>query len=299
MRFVGSVSLPTADLASIFVAAVLWGTVGVSTRLLFSIADTTALSVAFCRLALSLPALGVASAGLLGRTQIRAKPVQFLAMASIGVMLALYQVCFFGALQRVGVAVATLVTLCTAPILVAVLSALLLRERPSTRVMLALGAALIGTLLLASPGDAAGPAADTLTGVLLALGSAAGYALVALLSRSVARQCHPLLSVTVGFGVGALVLLPAMLADGPRLDFPPLGWAVLVYLGFVPTALGYVLFTRGMRTTSATVASTATLVEPLTATALAWLLFGEQIGPLGLIGGALLLGAMVSLLRSQ
>src|SRR5947209_4481889 len=98
----------------ILLAAVLWGTVGVVTRAIFGLAETTALSVAFLRLALSLPVLGLASATVLGRRGFTATPRHLLLMAVMGVMLATYQVCFFGALQRVGVAVATLVTLCTA-----------------------------------------------------------------------------------------------------------------------------------------------------------------------------------------
>jgi DME family drug/metabolite transporter len=282
----------------IVLAAIMWGTTGVATRTVFAIADTTPLSVAFCRLTFSLPALGLASASLLGRGQLRVKRSHLLVMVLIGVMLALYQAFFFAALQHVGVAVATLVTLCAAPVLVAVLSAILLRERPGRPVILALAGAVAGTFLLASPNDAVGPGSDTVAGVLLALASALGYALVALLTRSIARDYHPLLIVTVGFTVGTLVLLPAMLVDGPRLELPPLGWAVLIYLGLIPTALAYALFTRGMRTTSATVASIATLVEPLTATILAWLLLDERIGPLGLVGATLLLGAMISLLRS-
>src|SRR4051794_5327849 len=247
MRAILAASAPErGGLLLIVAAGVLWGTVGVSTRTLFTIADTTALSVAFCRLALSLPALGIASAGLLGRSRPRVKPAHVLAMAVIGVMLALYQVCFFGAIQRVGVAVSTLVTLCSAPVMVAVLSAVLLRERLGARPILALVAALAGTMLLASPDGSAEAGTDTLTGVLLALGSGFGYATMAVLSRSIARHYHPLLPVTVGFAVGSLVLLPAMLADGPQLSFSPFGWLILLYLGLVPTALGYVLFTRGI-----------------------------------------------------
>jgi len=63
----------------------------------------------------------------------------------------------------------------------------------------------------------------------------------------------------------------------------------------VPTALAYGLFLTGMRATPATVASIATLLEPLTATLLAWVLFGERLGPLGLAGTALLLTAMAVL----
>jgi DME family drug/metabolite transporter len=66
----------------------------------------------------------------------------------------------------------------------------------------------------------------------------------------------------------------------------------LLYLGLVPTALGYVIFLYGMKTTPATVASIATLVEPLTGTLLAMVLFGERLAPAGWIGALLLLGAM-------
>jgi DME family drug/metabolite transporter len=212
-------------------------------------------------------------------------------------MLAGYQVCFFGALQRVGVAIATLVTLCTAPVLVAVLSTVLLGERPSRRLGLAALLAMLGTVLLVSPAEGTGLDGSSCTGILLALGSALGYAIVAIVSRRIASQHHPLVPVTVGFAVGSVALLPFLLLDGPQMGFPAAGWLLLLYLGTVPTAIGYVLFTIGMRSTAATVASILTLVEPLTAAVLAWLLFDERLGPLALIGAALLLGAVVLLTR--
>src|SRR4051794_1068838 len=135
----------------IVLAAVLWGTVGVTTRALFGVVETTALSVAFLRLVLLLPVLGGASALVLGPRGFRASPRPLLLMSVSGFMLAGYQLCFFGALQRVGVAVATLVTLCTAPVLVALLSIVLLGERPTRRLALAAGGAIVGAVLLVSP----------------------------------------------------------------------------------------------------------------------------------------------------
>src|SRR4051794_35824575 len=204
----------------IVLAAVLWGTVGVTTRALFGVVETTALSVAFLRLVLLLPVLGGASALVLGPRGFRASPRPLLLMSVSGVMLAGYQLCFFGALQRVGVAIATLVTLCTAPVLVALLSTLLLGERPTRRLALAAGLAMLGTILLVSPADGATLDGAAGTGILLALGSALGYAMVAIVSRRIASQHHPLVPVTVGFMVGSLALLPFLLLDGPRMDFP-------------------------------------------------------------------------------
>ena len=282
----------------ILVAAVLWGTIGVSTRAIFSLAETTALTVAFLRLVLALPVLGATSYAVLGRDGVRAAPRHLLLMAVIGVLLGVYQLFFFGAILRVGVAIATLVTLCLAPVIVAILSPLLFGEQLTRRLVVSALLAISGTVLLVSPVDVAALGGETGTGLLLALGSATGYALVAIVSRQVARVSHPLMPVTVGFAAGAAALLPALLIDGPMLDFPLAGWLLLVYLAVVPSALGYVLFTFGMRNTPATVASLVTLIEPLTAAGLAWLLFDERLGPLALVGAALLLGAVWLLARA-
>lgn len=125
-------------------------------------------------------------------------------------------------------------------------------------------------------------------GVLLALGAALGYAVTTLCSRTLAGRYHPLQSLTIGFGAGAVVLLPFTLSTGFVVSYPLVCWVLLVYLGLIPTALAYVLFFGGMRHTTATTASIATLLEPLTSTALAWLLFGERLGSLGLLGAVLL-----------
>ena len=281
----------------IVLAAMLWGTAGVSTRTIYGLAETTAVSVAFLRLALSLPVLGGTAVAVLGRTGWHIGPRHLGLMAVSGVMLALYQLLFFAALERVGVAVATLVTLCSAPVLVALLSTVLLGERPTRKLGVAASLAIFGTLLLVSPAEGTTVDDSATIGLLLALGSAFGYSLVAIISRRIAGAYPPLLPVTVAAAVGTLALLPVLLLDGPHLAYPAAGWLLLLYLGVGPTAIGYVLFTRGVRTTAATVASVVTMVEPLTAAVLSWLFFDERLGPLALVGAGLLLGAVLLLTR--
>lgn len=282
----------------IVAAAVMWGTVGVTTKSLYGLADTTALSIGFFRLALSAPVLFVVCWYALGPRAFRIPLRDLVFMILIGMALAFYQVCYFAAIARVGVAIAVLITLCTAPVMAALLSALLLRERLRGVVLAALLCALCGTVLLVSvEPDALGAARDRLPGILLALASALGYTVITLCSHTLAGRYHPLQPITVGFGAGALMLLPFALATGLTLAYPAVGWALLLYMALVPSALAYRLFLAGMRHTTATVATIATLIEPLTSTALAWLLFGERLGPLGLLGGALLLGAIGLLYR--
>ncbi|MFL5805531.1 MAG: DMT family transporter [Roseiflexaceae bacterium] len=277
----------------ILAAALLWGTVGVATKGLYTLSDTNALSIGFFRLAFATPALLAACWHTLGRRAFRVAPRDLGPMVMIGVMMAFYQVCYFAAIARVGVAVAVLVTLCTAPVLVALLSALLLRERLGGATLSALACALVGTMMLVwiDPGEV-GLRRDTVVGVLLALGSALGYAAIALCSRALAGRYHPLQPISIGFGAGALVLLPFALASGLTVSYSAVGWLLLLHLGLLPTALAYVLFLAGIRHTTATVASIVTLIEPLISTLLAWLLFGERLGPLGALGAALLLAAI-------
>jgi DME family drug/metabolite transporter len=294
----GSRSAARRGLLLILSAALLWGTVGVATRAIYDFSETNALSIGFFRLAIATPALLLACWCALGRRAFRIAPRDLALMLVIGTAMALYQVCYFAAIVRVGVAVAVLVTLCTAPVLVAVLAAMFLRERLTPSALLALICALAGTAMLVwvAPGQAE-LRHETIVGVLLALGSALGYAVMALCSRALAGRYHPLQPITIGFSAGALLLLPCALWAGLVVVYPLTSWLLLLHLGLLPTALAYMLFLAGIRHTTATVASVVTLVEPLLSTGLAWLLFGEQLGPLGLLGAALLLGAIALLYR--
>ena len=89
------------------------------------------------------------------------------------------------------------------------------------------------------------------------------------------------------------------LGRGLVLDYPAAGWALLLYLGLVPTAGAYLLYLRGLRTVPATVAATVSLLEPLGSTLLAVLLLGERLSPVGMGGAALLLASMALLFRAQ
>jgi len=281
----------------ILLAAVMWGTVGITTKTIYGLTVTNPLSIGFFRLALALPVLfAICWTRLRSRTfQVAGRDLAL--MALIGTMTALYQVCYFGAIERTGVAVATLVTLCTAPVMVAVISVVLTRRRPSGYVLCSLFGALSGTALLVLFQEQTGAHSTDTGGIVLALGSAFGYSLVTLASQKLAGRYDPFQSIAISFSLGAVILFACALVNGLTLDYTPLSWSLLAYLGMVPTALAYVLFIDGMRFTSATAASIGTLLEPLVATCLAWLIFGERFSPMGFAGVALLSGSLLVLYR--
>lgn len=281
----------------IIIAAVLWGTVGVSTQALYQISTTDPLSIGFFRLALAALPLSIAAWRIVGPGAWRIPLPDLALMALIGAMLGLYQACFFAAIRATGVTLASLVTLCTAPVLVAAISVGLGRERMTRTIGLALAVALSGTALLVGIYPGAVLPQASLIGVTFAFGSAFGYAVLAVAGRQLADRYHPIQVNAVAFTVGALLLLALALPGGLAVSYPTEGWLLLGYLGLIPSALAYGLFLSGMRTTGATVASIITLLEPLTATLLAAILFGERLGSLGLVGALLLLGAIGMLAR--
>jgi len=323
-------------LAAIATAAALWGTSGATGQLLADRSDLSPVAVGFLRCALAAvllaglravasPARGrsrpparehathPAAAGSGGARRPRGSWRGVVSGAdlgrvlAVGAGLALYQSCYFAAVARAGVSVATLVTLGLAPVLVAVASVLLGAERPDRGVLTALLTALAGLALLVGGGGATAagdlPASGTgaggggAAGSLLAAGSAAGYAGVTLVSRSLGGRVEAGDLTLAGFAVAAVLLAPLALVGGLALPSSPAAWVLLLYLGAVPTALAYRLFFAGLRTTSPTVASILTLVEPLTATLIAAVALGERLGPTGVVGGGLLLAAVVVLAR--
>jgi DME family drug/metabolite transporter len=279
---------------SIALAAVLWGTTGVTTKFLYHEATTNAPSIGFFRLAFAVPVLLAVAWSRLGRRTIDIAGRDLLVMALAGAMQGTSQVCYFAAIADTGVAVATLITICTAPVLVALLSLALARDQVTRTTALALCSAVVGTALLVMGLPGAAPSV-ALTGVLLALCAAVSYAVVVLAGRALAVRYHPLQVATASILIGALFLVPVALLAGFAASYPPSGWLLLACLGVFPTALAYILFQHGMRTITATVASIVTLLEPLTATLLAWILFGERLGPWGAPGTLLLVGALALL----
>lgn len=290
---------PRSGILFVSMSAILWGTVGIATQAIYRQSDLTAVAVGFYRLALAFPVVAFLCWKILGRRIFQISARQYWKMALIGVMLALYQVFYFSAISHVGVAIATLVTLCTAPVLVSLVSVVVLKERLTIYTVIALVTALLGTALLVGMPAIASMQGNAILGVGLALGSATGYAIVALMGRAIANNCHPLHSTMISFGTGAIFLFPLAATNIFAASYTNQVWGLILYVGMLPTAVAYLLFFLGMRSIRASTASILTMLEPLTATILAWLIFDERLAPAGFIGALSLLAAMAVLYHGE
>lgn len=280
-------------------SGILWGTIGIAAQAIYHQSEVGSLAVGFYRLALGFPAVAVACWLIVGSDVFLVKRRHYVKMILIGAMLALYQVTYFSAIGYVGVTIATLITLCTAPVIVALTSVIFLKEPLTQYTLGALTLAVFGTILLIGTPGSIVNLNHLMIGVGLSFLSATGYAIVALLGRSLAGVCHPIHSTAVSFSVGALILLPLVIYYEPTVHYSAEVWGLLLYLGLVPTALGYLLFFLGVNFIKASTASVLTMLEPLVATYLAWLLFSERLSPVAIIGAVLLFIAIAVLYNDE
>ncbi len=226
-----------------------------------------------------------------------AHEVRALGRRDVGIALALgacgYSIqagCYFAALQRIDASLLSLL-LYTFPAIVAVAAVLLGRDRLDGRKLAALALAASGlVLILASAGTGA---LDPL-GVALGLGAAVVYSTYILSSEGVASRLRPdLLSALVCSGAAVTVVAgTAAIGDLQPADLTAAGWGWLLCLVGVSTIAAVGLFFAGLRRVGPTNASILATVEPLVTVLLAFLVFGETLGAVQIVGGALVLAAV-------
>jgi drug/metabolite transporter, DME family len=214
-------------------------------------------------------------------------------LGAIAVAIAVYQLAFFAAVDRTGVAVGTVVALGSAPAIAGVAGLLVDGEPLTRRWAVATVLACGGVLLLVLGGG--GASVDPL-GVGLAVASGTGYATYAVLAKRMLRLGHaPERVMAASFSLGALLLVPVLAAGDVSWLATGDGLALALFLGAIPTALAYVLFARGLRHLTPGETATLTLAEPLTATGLGIVALGERPGAVAAVGAALVLAGLLAL----
>jgi drug/metabolite transporter (DMT)-like permease len=201
--------------------------------------------------------------------------------------------CFFAALERIDASLLSLL-LYTFPAMVAVAAIAIGRERADARRLGALGLASVGLVLVLA---SAKPGALDALGAALALSAAVVYTTYILVSQGVAGRVRPtLLSALVCSGAAVTLTLGSALLGDLRPDAVTLaGWGWLAGIAVVSTVAAVSLFFAGLKRVGPTTASVLSTVEPVVTVVLAFLVFGELLGALQLLGGALVIGAVLAL----
>lgn len=272
---------PRRAVGEVLLAAVLFGTTGTSQAL--GPGGTTPLGVGSMRLIVGGAGL-LASLRFVGGSAGDAFRLWLNRWGILGgVCTALYQVAFFAGVSRAGVALGTLITIGSGPFLTGLLSAVLLKERPSRVWFVSTTIAVLGLILLTADG-ASRPSVD-MVGVALALISGLGYALYTIAGKKLISEGNNSNTVmAASFSLGGVLLVPVLLTQPLNWLWSWQGIALALYLGLVTTTVAYLLFGRGLRVLDAGPVTTLVLAEPVVATILGVTVLGERLGALGWLG---------------
>jgi drug/metabolite transporter (DMT)-like permease len=208
-----------------------------------------------------------------------------------GVVLAVHWATFFQSIVCAGVGVA-LVSYSTYPLALLVMEVCWFRVMPALNRWVAGGLILVGMVLLVPELDVSNQA---VLGALWGIGSGALFALYTLINRRLADAQEPIAIAAGQNAVSALCMLPVaiyLMATMP-LTFGVRQWALMAFLGAVCTGLAHTWFIASLARVGAGTASMIASLEAVHGVILAWLLLGEVPALQTLVGGVIILGAVV------
>jgi drug/metabolite transporter (DMT)-like permease len=290
--------MPFAGIAFCLLSAAGFGAMGIFGKLAYEDGVTvgTLLSARFV-LAAVLFWVVLATSGRLRSVRALPRRDVMLALGLGAVGYAAQAGAYFAALARLDASLLSLL-LYTFPVMVALAAAALGRERLTRLVGVALALASFGGVLVlgGAPSGALDPA-----GTALGLTAAVVYSAYILTSAPVSSRLDPLVLSTLVATGAAVTLTAAGVADG---DLSPAsvsagGYGWLVAIAVVSTVGAISLFFAGLSRVGPTTASIVSTFEPVTAIALAALVFGESLSAVQLGGAALVLAAVVALARRR
>jgi len=175
----------------------------------------------------------------------------------------------------------------TAPAFILIYQFILYRSKPKFNEVLAVACTLAGMLLFF--GDNLGE--GRLLGNLVAIGSGMCFAGVFVCNKR--PDTDPEQSIMLGFYINIVLFAPFALFD-QRITATLLPWGLIVLLGIVQVGLAYILFTVGIKRTTALLACLITALEPVLNPVLVAFVTPERPGRYAIAGGAVIVATIVT-----
>jgi drug/metabolite transporter (DMT)-like permease len=179
------------------------------------------------------------------------------------------------------------------PVFVALLSIIFLSEKFTRVKALALAIALTGTALTVNPEG------GQLPGILLAISAAVIYSVYIIVGTGVMQKVSALQSSTVIFASAGFVYGILTIVNRPHFPTSTTGWAVISGTVIVATVIPVTTFLAGLKRIGPTNASMLSTLEPVVTVILAAILIHDTLKPVALLGGGMILAAVILLTQSE
>ncbi|GIQ73299.1 DMT family transporter [Bradyrhizobium sp. RD5-C2] len=182
----------------------------------------------------------------------------------------------------------------TTPLFAVVVMAVAGEERLQARRVAGVVVGLIGVAIL--HGDALGFESRQGIGILLCLAGAFSYGIAALVGRRLPQRVPPLGTATFQMMASSVMMaVVAGVAERPwLLPIPHLTtWLAVLGLAVLSTALAYIVFFQILQRSGATNVMLVTLLLPVTAMLLGYLVLGEPVAPREVIGALVIASALL------
>jgi drug/metabolite transporter (DMT)-like permease len=245
-------------------------------------------SVALGRLLVSCTVLGAVA---LARREALPPRRDLLLIALYGVLwLTVYSVTLNAAERRVDAGTAAML-INTGPLLIAILAGSFLREGFPPGLFAGCAVAFAGCVLIGLATSQSGERATV--GIVLCVIAAVAYATAVVVQKPVLARVSSFQVTWIGCAAAAIACLPfapTLVGDVSRASGEAIAWTV--YLGVVPTALGFATWSFALRRTSAGRTGSLNYLIPVVAIVLGWAILGETPPRLAAAGGALCLAGV-------
>ncbi|MCQ4258838.1 EamA family transporter [Stutzerimonas stutzeri] len=219
----------------------------------------------------------------------------------LGLLIAVQSFCIYSAVARIPVALALLVVNLS-PILLALLTWALGGPRPTRQAAAIMGLILVGLVLVLDVPtrlmSSEAPDGEWLAGILFSLTAAGVFALALWVTEhklsSMAGSVRSMLTLVLVFGASALLGATGLIPGGLGLPNATAGWIALGCLVLLYGAAFSTLFICMPRLNIARNAPVMN-AEPVAGMLLGWLVLGQLLAPLQILGGLIVVGGIVLL----
>ena len=278
-------------------ASILWGTLGILAKLSFEHGVLPETLIAL-RLVISFATLSIVLA-VFSKDSFKVKKTDALLFLIFGVFAtALQRISYFYAVDLTTVTVAAILFY-TYPVFVTISASLFLKEKITSRELLAIILTFSGAALVVRVYNASSLKVN-LIGIIFGLLSSLLFTLYFMITKKLRNRYTSWTLTLYGDGIGVLTLTPVISLSIPQImNFPLQLWLLIFTIAWIPSLLAYLLYSYALKYVKASKGSILSVIEPLSAALFSTIFIGENLENPQIIGIALALIGVILLFRMK